>query len=377
MNPFEFVEPVDPGDLIDREEESARLVRYALEGHNCRILGPRRYGKTSLLRRVLADAERDGATVVYVDFFGTLSLADVAERVERAYVDQLKGPLARWFASARRTLRPTVQAGGGPVPASVQISAEPGQIPLLERLALPRRLHEQTGRPVVVAFDEFPDVLRAGDNVDAVMRSEIQHHGPAVGYIFSGSHVGMMRELFASRRRAFYGQASPVDLGPLSPVDVGEFVAARFEATRRDAGRALGALLDLAEGHPQRAMLLAHALWDRTPRGTTAPPEAAVAALDSVMRVDIADELEGTWVRIPAAQQRVLAAIADDRSALYAQETARRTGSGRGGAVKAAVTALADTGEILADASTVTGYRLVDPLLGRWIAAGRAWPPRG
>ena len=153
MNPFEFVEPVSPDDLIDREGEAARLLRYALEGHNCRVLGPRRYGKTSLLRRVLAEAERDGATTVYVDFFGVLSVADVAERIERAYVDQLKGPLARWFTSLRRTLGPTVQAGGGPIPASVQVSAQPGQVPLLERLALPSRVHEQTGRPVVVAFD--------------------------------------------------------------------------------------------------------------------------------------------------------------------------------------------------------------------------------
>ena len=198
-------------------------------------------------------------------------------------------------------------------------------------------------------------MLRAGDNLDAVMRSEIQHHGPAVGYLFAGSHVGMMRELFASRRRAFYGQASPVDLGPLSPVDIGAFVAARFEATGRDAGLALGALLDVAEGHPQRAMLLAHALWDRTPHGTTAPPESAVEALDHVMRVDVADELEGTWVRLPAPQQRVLAAVAENSTALYSLETARRTGSARGGAVKAAVAALADTGEIVAAPGTATG----------------------
>jgi len=81
-------------------------------------------------------------------------------------------------------------------------------------------------------------------------------------------------------------------------------------------------------------MLLAHALWDRTPPGATAAPEDAVAALDRVMRVDIADELEGTWVRLATPQQRVLAAVAENRSALYARETARRTGAGRGGSVQ-------------------------------------------
>lgn len=377
MNPFEFVDPVAPEDLIDRQNEAARLLRFALEGRNARVLAPRRYGKTSLLRRVLSDAEREGATAVYVDLFGVLTVHDVAQRIERAYVDQLRGPVGRWFEGVRRTLRPTLQAGGGPVPASVQVSADPGQVPLLERLALPRRVHERTAAPVVVAFDEFPDVLRAGDNLDAVMRSELQHHGGAVAYVFAGSHVGMMRELFSSRRRAFFGQASPVDLGPLPPDAVVAFVTDRFAATGRDPGRALGALLDLAEGHPQRTMLLAHALWERTPAGGTAEPEDAIAALDRVMRVEIADELEGTWIRMAPAQQRVLVGIAENASALYGRETARRTGAGRGGSVKAAVAALADAGEIVEATGAATGYRLVDPLLARWVAAGRTWPPRG
>ena len=103
--------------------------------------------------------------------------------------------------------------------------------------------------------------------MDAVIRSEIQHHGDAASYVFAGSHVGMMRELFADRRRAFYGQAAPVQLAPLPPNEVAESIAARFAATGRDPGSALGPLLALAQGHPQRTMLFAHALWEaRLPR---------------------------------------------------------------------------------------------------------------
>jgi len=357
-------------------EEVRRLVEHAVGGHNGRILAPRRYGKTSLLRRVLADAEIAGAIPVYVDLFGVLTAADVARRIDQAYAADLEGSVGRWVRDLLRTLRPVVRLGGGPVPASIELSGGIDQGTLLDRLALPRRVHERTGRRVVVAFDEFPDLLRAGDHLDAVMRSEIQHHGQAAGYLFAGSDVGMMRELFASKRRAFYGQASPTALGPLSPIDVGEYVAERFERTGRDAGRAVGALLDIALGHPQRSMLLAHALWERTEPGTVATPEDAVAALDFVMRSEVADEFTAVWTRLPAGQQRVLTAIAENAGPLHGRAVADRTGAKRGGATQGALRALVDAGEVVPAPEQPTGHRVVDPLLGRWVAAGRTWPPR-
>ena len=42
--------------------------------------------------------------------------------------------------------------------------------------------------------------------------------------MFTGSQVGMMRELFTSKRRAFYAQARAIDLGQLAPADIAEFV---------------------------------------------------------------------------------------------------------------------------------------------------------
>ena len=59
-NPFVFSEPVVPPDLLDRDEEAALLVEHALGGHNSRLVAPRRYGKTSLLRRALVDATGQG-----------------------------------------------------------------------------------------------------------------------------------------------------------------------------------------------------------------------------------------------------------------------------------------------------------------------------
>lgn len=370
MNPFGYSEPVAVADLIDRDREAELLLRNAEEGSNSRLVAPRRFGKTSLLRRLLDDADGLDWATVYVDFFGVLSLADIAQRIEVAYEKQLRGGLATWFAGARRALRPTVRAGGGPVPASVDVSlAAQSETPLIERLSLPLRLHERHGRRVLVVFDEFQDVLTAQSRADAVIRSEIQHHGDAVSYVFSGSHVGMMRELFADKRRAFYGQAAPVELSPLSPTDVAEYVAARFEETKRDVGTALDALLDAAHGHPQRTMLLAHHLWDETQPGSAADEQTWARAYSKAIR-EVQDELRAVWTGLPAGQRRVLTAVAENAGGLYA--ASRRQGGSRGGAVASAVRALVDAGEIAEDPDAATGYSLVDPLLRAWILDGRS-----
>jgi len=373
VNPFRYDGPVDPSELIDRDAEALALLDRAHEGHNARLVAPRRYGKTSLLRRLQADVEHDGLVGVYVNFFGVLSLDDVAERVERAYATQLAGPLARWFAGVSRSLKPTLRAGGGPVPASAEVTLRTGQASLLERLAVPARLHAKHGRRVVVVFDEFQDVLRAGQQTDAIIRSEIEQHAGAASYVFAGSHPGMMDALFGTRRRAFYGQAAPVVLAELASEDVAEYVGARFEATGRDAGEALGPLLDLAAGHPQRTMLLAHHLWRHAPAGAVADSDTWQSTLAGVGH-DVAGELTAVWSGVSNTQQRILTAVAENAAPLYGREVRARHNLPRTGANRKATEALEAAGEIVAAAGTATGYRVIDPLLAVWLRAGRAWP---
>src|SRR5215218_714306 len=371
MNPFRYTEPVPPSELIDRDSEAEALLRTAVGGNNSRLIAPRRYGKTSLLQRVIDDARREGWAAVYVDFFGVLTLADVTARIERAYASQLEGGLASWFAGIRRRLHPTLRFGGEPdVPAELELSADPqAEPPLLDRLALPRRILERTGQRTLVVFDEFQDVLGAKDRADAVIRSEIQHHGDAASYVFAGSQLGMMRRLFADKRRALYGQASAVDLAPLAPDDVAEDVDLRFARTNRNVGAALDLLLDAGAGHPQRTMLLANALWEEVDPGQTATEEHWFAAYDRAM-VEVRDELRAIWIGLSTGQRRVLSAVADNREGLYAG--GRRHGGSRGGAVKSAIRALADLGEVVEDRRVPTGYRVVDPLLRHWIRGGHS-----
>jgi hypothetical protein len=362
VNPFVFTQPVEPDDLIDRNEESERLLALAEGGHAVRLSAPRRYGKTSLLRRIGRDAEWIGMNYVEVDFYGVLSEFDVAERLEQGYsvLRSRPGDLAR---SAIRALRPGLSIGGGPVRVEARPRFEERtQRLLMGLLDLPLRLFERTGNRTLVAFDEFQALLSVSDGIDGLFRSRIQRHGNAASYIFAGSHPGLMTQLFGRHERPFFGQARAFELEPLTGFDIAEYVGERFEKTRRGVGAALDPLLDLAAGHPQRAMLLAHQLWEQTPIDGEADAECWQRTVTKVF-AEQDEALRATWDSLETKEQAVYAALAVGTAGLFAEQTLARFNLSKSSA-RYAREALVRSGQVRKVAGQ---WQPVDPLLARWV----------
>ena len=83
-NPFRFRE-LSPGDpFCNRLQEQKRLLSCGHAPANVVLFSPRRYGKTSLTRRVQAQLSERGFVTVYVDFFGVSSVYEVAGRIARS-----------------------------------------------------------------------------------------------------------------------------------------------------------------------------------------------------------------------------------------------------------------------------------------------------
>ena len=369
-SPFRYEEPVAREDLVDRLDELEFLRDRALDGRNSRLEAPRRFGKTSLLRAALATVADDGAVAIEVNFLGCVTAADVAQRIERAYAAQLDSRLRRWYDGLVRTLHPTLVAA----PAGVGVKAQPrGAVPgLLDRLALPRRVMERSGRRCVIAFDEFQEVVRVDAALPGTFRAELEGQGEAAAYIFCGSHPGLMRDLFSDRRHAFFAQAAPLALGPLPADALADFVAGRFAAGRREAGEALGPLLDAAAGHPQRAMLLAHHLYGRLGPGGSAGIEDWLDALHGA-RIEARGEIEVLWDSSTGLERRALKLIADRTVPLSGREADIRFGLSKGSSVQAAVDRLIAEGHLVRDAGTRTGWRVVDPFLESWLREPETW----
>src|SRR6476660_7282326 len=244
VNPFIYSHPIAPEDVIDRDEETKRLLTAAVGGHFVRLYAPRKYGKTSLLRRVLLDGERqEGMIPILVDLYGVLSIADVAVRFERAYARQLKGKVRARVEEFLQSTGLGISLGALGVSARLQIDPRIDPLPALHALLdLPLRLEEGGGFRALIVLDEFQDVTKVPD-LDGLLRSHIQYQGNVASYVFAGSEPGLLKQLFETRDRPLYGSAVPMRLPRLDDGDVADYVAARFERTGRLSGEALQPLV--------------------------------------------------------------------------------------------------------------------------------------
>jgi hypothetical protein len=362
-NPFRIAGELLPSEMVDRDAEAARLRSLADGGHASRLVAPRRYGKTSLLRRVLVGAADDGWATALVDLEGVLSLSSMVVRIERAYDRSLKGPVRRTVDALFRSWQVGLSLGAGGFAASIQSNPRIDvESVLLRLLDLPAKVHERTGARSLVAFDEFQDLLRV-DGADGVLRSVIQHQTGFASYAFAGSAPTLMEKLFEDPSRPLLEHAVPIELDPLPDDLTATFLEERFQQTGRDIGSALDPLVAFARGHPQRVMLVAHHLWELVPAGSRADETAFVDARGRALEL-AEPALRARWESLSANEQRVSVALAASARTLYADQTLRLLDLRRG-SVGRALAGLVGKAEVRV---TSSGPELTDPLLEHWLA---------
>jgi hypothetical protein len=366
-SPFRFEGPLEPDDLIGRHAEIATLLDYAAGGRAVSLAAPRRYGKTSLLRAVGARFAREqGAVVARVDLLGLADAADFATRFATAWRSAAADD-RRLRSAVERVVSGLSSLGVSLAGVGVQVSMRRTEdvIAVVHTLL---DLPGQVSRPVLLVLDEFQALHAAWPNGEGVLRGHVQEQLGGVSYVFAGSQPHLLEAAFANRGRAFYQQVLRVPLGRLADSELAEGLTDRFEATDRDPGPALPALLRLAGGHPQRAMFLAHLLWEQVAAGQRADEDAADRVVARA-RAWVADEMVAIWSALTPAQQAALREVHRHGSAALRRHTAGTTS--RATLVKAQQHLLR---EGLVELSPEMGprqgrrYRLVDPLLGDWIA---------
>jgi uncharacterized protein len=372
-NPFQYDRPLPPKDLIDRESELGLLASLADSGQSARLTGPRRYGKTTLLGRLAqVMREEQGFAVATVDLSHTTTIDDVVQRIGAAYDEAFTGKLRRAWHSLRRRIDPSATLGV-PGVASVGIATAAGRSEPLsalhELLEVPKRLHERTGSRSLVSYDEFHEMLAAQPDLDGVMRSHIQHHTEAVSYVFAGSHAGMMDALFGDRRRPLFEQARAVRVGPLANPDVADFIEGRFaEANRTLEPSTADQLARMAAGHPQRAMMIAHFLWERSER--SAGLEELQAAWRAAL-AEAADGLQRTWELLSPNQRKLVKTVAAGQDHPLRKAALDQAGLVKSSAVDARDTLAAQGDLFIIGQGQVA---LADPFLASWaLRGGEHW----
>jgi hypothetical protein len=363
VNPFVYSHPLSPEDIVDRDDETRELLRNVVGGHYVRLFAPRKYGKTSLLRRALRDGEaEEGLIPILVDLYRVSSIADVTVRFERAYSRHLKGAIRTRIEEFLQKTGIGLSLGAFGISARLQLDTRFDPLPALHALLdLPLRLEESGSYRAFVALDEFQDVDKVPD-LDGLIRSHIQYQGDVASYVFAGSEPGLMKQLFENKDRPLYGSAVPMRLTRLANRDIAAYVAERFVQTDRRVGDALNPLLDSAKGHPQRAMLLAHRLWGEVRQGETAGLDSWRAAHTAAL-AELTPEFDAQWRGFDRSEQKTMRAVIAGEGSPYRADVRNRLELTKD-MVRKALPRLSATAEI----EVVDGKQVVvDPLFAEWI----------
>ena len=379
-NPFVYGEVVPAAAFVNRVAELERLVADLSASQKVFLISPRRYGKSSLIRRALATVSRSGAITVEVTVASFSSYVAFLEGYARALVAaETRWDKARaWLRDAVRSARAEVREAPDAAPGAVAVSF-PGvrtdrDVSRLaqEVFALPARLAESRGRKVVVALDEFQAIAGFnGGSVEHALRAAVQHQRQ-VGYVFAGSEPRLMERMLGPRR-PFYKAGPVMRLEKIPADEFAAFIDDRFTASGMKPEPGLGAaIVDLAGNLPYDVQRLAHETWDlvqvdRRGRSRSAR-RAALDDLNAALKRLLAEQqtmFEAVWQRLTLPQRAVLRAVVVEAGGLLSADVRTRHRLGGASTVQAALAALVREDVITREAER---YTVVDSLLREWVA---------
>jgi uncharacterized protein len=379
-NPFVYGEVVPAAAFVDRVAELERLVADLAASQKVFLISPRRYGKSSLIRRALAAVSRSGALTVEVTVASFSSYVAFLEGYARALVAaETRWDRARaWLRDAVRSTRAEVRDAPESAPGAVAVSF-PGvrtdrDVARLaqEVFALPARLAESRGRKVVIALDEFQAIAGFnGGSVEHALRAAVQHQRQ-VGYVFAGSEPSLMERMLGPRR-PFYKAGPVMRLEKIPADEFAAFIDDRFTASGMKPEAGLGAaIVDLAGNLPYDVQRLAHETWDlvqadRRGRSRSAR-RATLDDLYAALKRLLAEQqmmFEAVWQRLTLPQRAVLRAVVLEQGGLLSADVRTRHRLGGTSTVQAALAALVREDLVAREADR---YTVVDSLLREWVA---------
>jgi len=271
QNPFPITGYHGPNYFCDREKECRQLSSAVGNGRNVTVIARRRIGKTSLLHHFAhqVTSTKPAWRVAYVDLIKTNSLKGLYELLAKTlFLEQKKSkrlPDLNLLGRLRMTL------GMDPLTQLPQVSFD------LKDDQVPESLHnlfswvsEQSR--VIVAFDEFQQVLNYKDEqVEALLRSEMQRL-PDVRFIFSGSDQRLLQEMFDHNSRPFYQSTQQMTLGPIDAKVYGKFIRQKFRTSKMViTDEALSYLLKVTAGETFAIQRLCNAVFEMAYPHVTLP----------------------------------------------------------------------------------------------------------
>lgn len=367
-NPYHYGTPVEGAQFAGRERELDVLRSRMSDGINLVLMSPRRYGKTSLLRKATKTMQAEGAAVISVNVLGCLHTRALAEQL---VTQVFRVPGGRWQKAKqalpaflkRLRVRPSVTIADDGTPT---FTLAPG----VERADIDAMigdvyaaLAEQTPRrPAVLVLDEFQAIVDLDEHLPLLFKSLADEH-PGVALVVAGSKQHLMDRLVNGPDAPLFGMAEHLALEPIPDDVMAKYLVRRAKAGGKkmeaDAARRL---IELVGPVPNDIQHLAYEAFD------AARDQIDAATVDRAL--DLAVEHEANlhaerFEGLATGQRRVVARLAKaPTSEPFASGFAEATGLAAASSVGKALDALRSAGLV---AKRSDEWVVADPFFAGWL----------
>jgi len=381
--PFKVGGIVEPPYFVGRQKELKKLTDDVRGlSQNYLILAPRRYGKSSLLHNLKLQVKGDPDLLVpyincremerYDDFY-RLSVGALLTEYERKR--KVSGLLAKFRVVFKERVLKAVQRLdeiGGSI-------AELGKVYLrfreqevdekeLVRAAFQffRSLAEEKGFQIVFLLDEFQEAAGFDGYIFNLLKKELDLPSE-VRYLFSGSSMGMLSEIFLREDAPLYLMVAKHTMEPLKVEEVVDFMQKRLALVNVAIAREVAELFHTLTGgipfYIQKLGLIT--VQDALLNNKKQIGEAEINYGFSAMLEELDGEFEVRWLsRFSNLQRQILRTLAGMREARLtdiATQTGRKPSD-----ISSSVTRLK---EMMIVGKDENGhYGITDKVFSAWLA---------
>src|SRR5688500_3221742 len=268
-NPFRFGALALDDAFADREREVHELKVDVLNGQDVVMFAPRRFGKSSLVWKVMQELLAEGALVAYINLMTTANPEKLAEKLAAAIYESIASPLERAREQALRPFRGlritptiTIDPNDGTFSFSfgMQHSKEDISATLERLLELPAELAAGGEHRVALIFDEIQEVESIDPNLPKLLRTVFEQQ-PEIARVYLGSKRHMMERIFNDENEPFWRSAKKIELDVIEPRLFAPFIIQRFRGSRKSVEpEVVDDLLEHTAGHPYATQELCYFL---------------------------------------------------------------------------------------------------------------------
>lgn len=365
---FVFGKPVEGDFFTDRESEAKRLAANFKGGVSTFLLSPRRWGKTSLIKKVMKQVQSDELRVVFVDVFKCKSPIDFAEAVAAAVLSQTASRAEEFIENAKAFLgRLSFGVNLSPDPVStfdIKLGLSDDKSDISNALCVPERIAQKKKVRIVVCIDEFQQIGEFPDTTSFQKELRtIWQHQVNVTYCLFGSKKHMMEKLFDTPEKAFFKFGDIIYLKTIPLNYWLDYISKRFEeAGKRITHEQIQRICETVHYHSSYVQQLCWYVY--------------LSSSDEVSEEDIDNGIEElisqntalfeSWTEnLVANQMRLLKAVADGiHEGLSSSDVIKSYRLVSSANVTAVKKSLLDKNLVYTDNGKVY---LTDPVMGMWL----------